>query len=673
LIDFEGPDWYIFQMEAGTVVEYIDHKQIICAVVMQATRQKVRLLTEANREASISENRLLHPDGRLSIDMGRDRLVSSLGQIVRRREELKQKINILELWQVLHTENEWIDVETMAQFCFDCSITKDHISAVVRAFFENRTYFKFDVTKLMPNPEDQVTRMLTQAQEEECRVRTIREGGEWLRRCLQVTAPEIPPDKEGIVDLLKDLYLQGKESARWALGKEMLSRAGQDVDEGVFPLLVHLGIWDEDENTDLLRLKIPCGFSAEALEEAEAMVRVPRPVHEPWIRRDLTSIPVITIDGQLTLDFDDAISLEEDGGKLRVGIHISDVACYIKGDTALDSEAVSRGVSIYMPDQRIPMLPPILAEGLLSLRANEIRPAISVLVTLDPGAQVLDYEIVPSLIRVRRQLTYHEVNQLVDVDKEIITLHDLAVRLRQKRLELGAVQISLPEVNVWIDDGGKVSLNKITRESPSRILVSETMILANRLMAGFLKDQGLPAVFRSQPEPRSRLITHGEGTLFQNWMQRRHLSRFVLTTNPEPHSGLGVPEYVTATSPIRKYFDLVTQRQIRGALGEGRPYAAKEIEEIISRLQEPLFQVVRLQAARQRYWILKFLEERVGRKEEAMVLEQRRDKYVVLLTDYMMECQLSVSGRPGLKPEDCLEVVIQKADARHELLAVSPA
>ena len=102
-LTFQSPIAMVSGMEAGTVVEYIDRKQIVCAVVLQAKKQKVQLLTESNRETSVPETRLLHRDGQLSPEMGRDRLVASLLEIVRKREQLKQEIDILELWEILRT------------------------------------------------------------------------------------------------------------------------------------------------------------------------------------------------------------------------------------------------------------------------------------------------------------------------------------------------------------------------------------------------------------------------------------------------------------------------------------------------------------------------------------------------------------------------------------------
>lgn len=145
----------------------------------------------------------------------------------------------------------------------------------------------------------------------------------------------------------------------------------------------------------------------------------------------------MTIDGQSTLDFDDALSIETVGDHYRLGIHIADVGHFIKKGDVFDEEAFLRGSSIYMPDRKIPMLPPCLAEDLCSLRAEKLRPAISVMVNLSRTADIIDYEIFPSLICVSDQLTYYDVNMIADHEKEIGILVGIAENFRRKRLFQG--------------------------------------------------------------------------------------------------------------------------------------------------------------------------------------------------------------------------------------------
>jgi exoribonuclease-2 len=240
----------------------------------------------------------------------------------------------------------------------------------------------------------------------------------------------------------------------------------------------------------------------------------------------------------------------------------------------------------------------------------------------------------------------------------------MGAHFRNNRLDNGAVHISLPEISIRFDENGTPAVTRIERESPSRIFVSEIMILANSVMASYLTAHHMPAVFRSQPGPRERLFQRDKGSLFQNWMQRKLLSRFSLGTKAKRHDGLGLDAYVTATSPIRKYYDLIAQRQIRAVLGLESPYSEDEIGSLLQKLEHPMGYVPRLQFSRNRYWLIKHLETRIGQKEEAIVLSKRKGGYQILLPAYMIELFMPETGGGKLKPEDYIQIVFQHANAR---------
>jgi exoribonuclease-2 len=656
-------------MESGRVVEYIDRQKILCAVVLEVKKQRLRLLSENNREVKLSAGRLLHRYSTcLDPVLGRQKMVEILKEIANRRRDLMSQIDIKELWDVLNTEQEWIDIDTMTEFCFPDNRTDDHVSAVIRVFFQDRFYFKFNPDGFFPNSVEQVDRLIALSEEKVRRDKIIQEGADWLKLILtnnfRLTEP-LSAQKIEIVDVLKSIYLFENESRHFALGRDMLAKAGIKEIGRIFQILVKLGIWDQNENIDLFRFEIPITFPAKVVESASTLVNTktssPQIVLDYEERKDLTDVPAITIDGQATLDFDDAISLERVQDGYRLGIHIVDVGHFVKKGDNIDQEALSRGSSIYMPDGKIPMLPACLAEDLCSLKAGELRPAISTMVNLDPSYGIIDYEILPSLIKVKQQYTYYDVNQLLDELEDIADFREIALKFRQTRLDAGALQITLPEINVWIGADGEITVNRINRESPGRMLISELMIMANWLMAAYLKQHGVPAVYRSQPAPKERLFKGDEGSLFQNVMQRRLLNRFILSSEPDHHSGLGLEAYITATSPIRKYFDLVTQRQVRAALGKETPYTAAEIDNFINMLAHTTGNVARIQQNRMRYWVLRYLEKCIGQKEEAIVL---------LAFQYMIECDLPITSGVELKPEDLIQVTIQRVRARENLLTV---
>ncbi len=116
---------------------------------------------------------------------------------------------------------------------------------------------------------------------------------------------------------------------------------------------------------------------------------------------------------------------------------------------------------------------------------------------------------------------------------------------------------------------------------------------------------------------------------------------------------------------------MVTQRQIRAALGLELAYTADQIDEIIQSLELPMSQAGRIQYSRHRYWLLKYLESQIGQKDEAIVLNRTRRNYQILLTRYMIECDLPISGGIELKPEDLIQITIQRVDARKDVLQVA--
>ncbi len=662
-------------MESGCIVEYIDRQKIMCAVVLEVKNQRLRLLTENNREVNLSRKRLLHRDKiRLDLALGRDRIIEALKEVVRKREELINNIDIRDLWELLNTEQNWIDLATMTEFCFPESASGDHEAAVMRALFNDRLYFKFNPDGFRPNSERQVELLAAQRKEAQRKQELIEAGGSWLKSMLNSTGPidlaSVATNVQEVVEILKSYYLFGKESKDYKIAKKLAARAGVESLQNIFRVLVRLGVFDENENLELLRHQISADFNETVLNRAAQIVSS-SPMVTAAERRDLTHLSLMTIDGQGTLDFDDAISIEETNDAFRLGVHIADVGHFIKKYDVVDQEASVRGSSTYMPDQKISMLPSVLAEGLCSLKAGELRPAISIMIDLSPQAEVVSTEILQSLIKVKHQLTYYDVNSAVDEIPQMHILQDIAKKYRQKRLDEGAIQITVPEISIWVNENQDVSVNQVNRESPGRMLVSELMIMANWLMANHLKERQLPAIFRSQREPRERLYKNSAGTLYQNWMQRRLLSRFILNTKPNWHSGLGLDAYITATSPIRKYSDLINQRQIRASLGLETAYSSDQISDIINSLELPMSLVGRLQYTRHRYWLLKYLENQIGQKEEAIVLHKARRKYQILLTQYMLECDLPISSGIELKPEDLIQVTIQRVNARQDVIQVA--
>lgn len=654
----------------GNIVEYIDQQKIICAVIIQENKSKFKLLNENNREVNLSAKRLSHiSDLRLDISASREATVTRLKQIAENRKKLSETINILELWEILHEESEDIDISTMTLFCFDPPLISDHESAVIRAFFQDRLYFKFNKIVFTPQTPKQVAAKKKQLQEAKKKEILIQKGAAWINNVLNNKNSSTITVDQNVIHILKNYYLFNKEANSFLTAREIIKRSPLNSPEQLFKVFVNAGIWDQNTNIDLLVLQIPTRFSKSVLKQEEKLTRTQVNFFDDPLRKDLTDIPLITIDGQSTLDFDDAISLENTETGYTLGIHIIDVDAYIKSNDPIDLAARNRASSIYMPDDKLPMLPSNLSEDLCSLKENKIRPGISTIIKLNRFFEIQDYTIVPSIIKVHKQMSYAEANLLNGKNDPITTLYKIATTLREKRLKAGAIQITLPEVNVWIEENQEIGYLKIDRENPSRMLVSEMMIFANSLMAEFLATHNMPAVFRSQAHPKQRLFKGIETSLSLNFMQRKQLSRAIVGTDPEIHSGLGVKAYATATSPIRRYHDLLTQRQIKAILGYGKAYTKDELETILQAISITIANAGRVQSSRKRYWIIKYLESKKGTAYEAMVLDSYRDHYNVLIKEFMFEAKLPPSGIK-FKHGDIIQVTIQHADARRDQLSL---
>lgn len=657
-------------MKLGTIVEYIDQQQIICAVVVDCKSNRLSLINEFDREVNQSVARIFFASDVLAeFGEARETMVSALRATAERRRNLTDAIDLRELWELVNEENEWIELKTLTEYRFPTPVTADQTSAMIRAVFANRLYFKFDHTRFFPHTPEQVEQILAKAEEERRKKQLIEEGGKFLKAAINEKAPVVPEDLVSVPEIIRSYYIYEKESPHYQVGRELLAGAGISSNTAIFRLLVKLGVFREDENIDLYRLGIPRHFPDDVMRLAEGMNVHLSSISDLSAREDFTHVRVVTIDGQNTTDYDDALSLEKIGESYILGIHISDVAHLVKRDDAIDRRAIARGASIYMADDKIPMLPPDISEKASSLKQGEMRPAISVLVTLNRFFEIKDFEILATRIRVDRQLSYSEVNAMADEDQDMNVLIRIAKAFREKRLSSGGTHISLPEVNVYLDETGEIAISRVDRESPSRMMVAEMMIMANWMMASFLARHGVPAIFRSQQEPKDRLYRGESDSLFLNCLQRKFVNRAIISHKAAFHAGLGLDAYVTATSPIRRYHDLITQRQIRSILGLEEPYSAADITRLTQMLETPIANVGKIQFNRKKYWLIKFLENHIGAKTPGLVLERKKNSYTVLLTEYMLEYNLPASGLK-LKPQDMITLVVQQANARKDSFAV---
>ena len=347
-------------------------------------------------------------------------------------------------------------------------------------------------------------------------------------------------------------------------------------------------------------------------------------------RTDFRSWPTVTIDGEDARDFDDAITLQKlPNGHYWLGVHIADVAHYVREGTVLDQEAYDRATSVYFPERALHMFPAELATGLCSLKPDVDRLVQSCVMEVDERGEVVRYEIHDGVIHSDARMTYTAVNAII-TDRDpaemaryeslvpmFVRMHELFAILNQRRHRRGSIDFDLPEAKLVLDDEGLIEDIIQAQRNVAHRLIEEFMLLANETVARHLEEQRMPALFRihERPDPLKvavfeeflsslgyRLAAEPGGVRprdFQHLIERiaglpveRPIALLMLRTMSQAryspdnvgHFGLAAPTYTHFTSPIRRYPDLVVHRLLR-EVRRGAP-AAQRIEELGELLPE---------------------------------------------------------------------------------------
>ncbi len=294
-------------MNDGKIVEYIDQGNFVCTLCLQDKGNRLHLLTPSNREVNLSPKRaILISRSGIDVQRPRDELLATLRQTEEIRVALKSNVDVKELWELIRDEDESFDHKYLAHLVFGEAVTDNHLSALMRTLFEDRLHFKMKDGRFLPNSKEKVDQILKKREEDALKEENLRAGSLWLKELREGKEPEPPPGREEVVALLKQLALFGHEGADSKYGKDLLSRAGISDMRETRILLIQLGLWEKDENLDLLRSDLDTSFSEKQLEASDhlAGLQVDQMAYE-----DLRDIPALTIDGPLTRDFDDALSL----------------------------------------------------------------------------------------------------------------------------------------------------------------------------------------------------------------------------------------------------------------------------------------------------------------------------------------------------------------------------
>jgi exoribonuclease-2 len=664
----------------GSIVEYLDSGRFMCGLVLQDSNNRLRLLNQNGREMNLPASRVItvSKSKHLNASTREDR-VALLKRAAEQRAALTHSIPLEEIWQLASEEGQAsFPADFLAELSFGGDLTDDQAAAFLRAVFEDRLFFKYkNGNTINVHSPEQVELLRLQRQKEEEREELLRLGAINLQALMhgcQVTAQQWP-DRDRILSWLADFVLFGHEAEGIDCEgvRQLLKRAGLNrLPHDPYTVLVQAGVWQADENLALLQTDQPVDFSPELLERAS---RIQEPSAEDLLadpkRKDFRHLNIFTIDGSATRDYDDALHVEvlEDG--VLVGIHVSDVSYFISPKDPLFAESMERATSLYFPEGQIPMMPRELSQGVFSLIKDRVRPAMTFLAKISPEGAILNTRIVPSVIQVKRQLSYSEADRLVEEDEDLRLLNRIQEQLRQQRAEQGALMLSFPDVNMYLDNNGKVSIHLSPSDTPARNLVAECMILANNIAAEYLAAHEAPGLFRSQAPPKKRLISGVRNSLQDIACQRRYLARGELTAHPKPHSGLGLNCYTTVTSPIRRFLDTAMQLQLSHIVyGKGILFSADECKNLVGVIQQKLSRANKVRQYRHRYWILRFLEEQIGELLPALVVGRSAKGVNVLLMTCLFDAELPYNPSFPVEPGDMIKVRVTKADALDNTLRI---
>ncbi len=457
-------------------------------------------------------------------------------------------------------------------------------------------------------------------------------------------AKDVSPDDKVVIEMVR--FPSHTHDAE-AVIVEVLGRRG---DPGVDTLsIIH-------------EFGLPGPFAEDALDDAREQAEA----FDESIasdRRDFTAKTVITIDPVDARDFDDAISLEQiDGGHWRLGVHIADVSHFVREKTALDREARDRATSVYLPDRVIPMLPEIISNNLASLQPDRVRYTKTVFIEFTADGARVAADACSAAIRSKRRFTYEEVDDyLADPAKwqEKLTpavhallgrMHKLAMILRRRRFDRGALEMTMPEVKVDLDKNGHVSGAHLVENTESHQIIEEFMLAANEAVAELLHEAEMIFLRRihEDPDPRKlKLLTEFirelgfdvenlqsrfelQGLLNQvegqpqqhavNYAVLRSMQKAIYSPAAEGHYALASDCYCHFTSPIRRYPDLTVHRLLDCLFQNKKP--KQHFDEIALLGQHCSDREQRAEQAEReltKVKLLNYLSERIGLEMDGVV------------------------------------------------------
>ena len=353
--------------------------------------------------------------------------------------------------------------------------------------------------------------------------------------------------------------------------------------------------------------------------------------------KDLTHLKTYTIDDSKTVEIDDAISLEQVSGQNKLWIHIASPASYIEYQSGIDEKARKLVSTVYLSTNTYYMLPEALINNVFSLSDKEKRESLSLGVILNDDGSISSTEIVQSLIQVDYRLDFTEADELIDyAPKEEIDLSLISTILESRkswRKNLGSIEILESYGKIVVED--KIPNIKIIDPTLSRQLISEAMILYGDIISNFTKLNKIPVPYRVQE--RSDKVSKdniqlSDNKILYNFLLKKTMGKTYYSINPMQHDSLALTSYLHATSPIRRYADLLVHYQLNRFLNNKVLISKDDVQQIIQEINNQGRQNIMRFREDQKYWLGKWFENNTFNEYNVILLNWvNRYKNICLL------------------------------------------
>ncbi len=655
---------------AGNVLEFLDSGTLKLGLVTQHGGSKVQI-TDQNgkqRKISLKQAPILHTETVAAGDFS-----SFAREFLKSVAKLQEEIDTTLLWETVEGDHSELETSELAEIYFGES-SGPKKSAILRSILDDPVHFKLRAGSVVVRKRQQVEELIKASKSREKKDALQKRTVEWIQLLLHSdNVPDLKLTQEQELVLRRiEGFLQNdsdEEVLKW------LSEVASDISPKVaaVEVLSAAGKVPPDADRFLLTAGVEILFSKPALDEC-ARLRAYTSV-DSRVREEREFI--FSIDDEDTEEIDDALTVEKTPDGIAVGIHIADVGHFVSKDDVLDREAFRRKSSLYLPQKTIRMLPDRISNDLSSLRAGEVRPSAMFQVEFGDDLSLKSYQIVLAEVRVSNRLTYDEADDLLDSEESegiaanLELLDRVTSSLLQGRIDNGALVIRRPELKIVLKDK-KIELKIIKADSPSRRLVSELMILGNSLAAEYARDNGLPIIYRAQNPPDGEIpqMTSYDPLLANQIFSKLEPGKLSLL--PQRHFGLGLDAYTQLTSPIRRYADLVLQRQLSSHLASRPlPYDPQEMLQILGTLQAADADLKGLERRANRMYLLKYLEEHCREETmEVVIIRSVSSGYLAEITDLVTRGIVSCPGT--LELGAVIEARISKIDPDSGFLQFVP-